>query len=157
MKYLQYIFVLALSLTLVQCQKAETIDEVLPVIEISSVATFPHNCDTVYRGESFQLVANFSDNVELGSYSVDIHHNFDHHTHSTAGEACSMDPIKTPVNPFLLIKSFYIPSGSKAFQSNQSIQIPNDIDTGDYHLMIRLTDKEGWQAIEGLSIKIENR
>nr|WP_229206214.1 DUF4625 domain-containing protein [Dyadobacter fermentans] len=38
--------------------------------------------------------------------------------------------------------------------ANQQIDVPADIDPGDYHFMIRLTDKEGWQTIRGISIKI---
>jgi hypothetical protein len=32
--------------------------------------------------------------------------------------------------------------------------VPEDVDTGDYHFLIKVTDKEGWQAIRGLSIDI---
>jgi hypothetical protein len=98
--------------------------------------------------------ARLSDNKELGSVSIDIHHNFDHHTHSTEVESCSMDPIKTPVKPMLLLQSFPITPGNKTVETQEEIQIPADIDAGDYHFLIRLTDKEGWQTIKGLSIKI---
>nr|WP_244939634.1 DUF4625 domain-containing protein [Arcticibacter tournemirensis] len=33
--------------------------------------------------------------------------------------------------------------------------MPADADPGDYHFMIKLTDKEGWQTIKGLSIKLQ--
>lgn len=65
-----------------------------------------------------------------------------------------MDPVKTPQSPFLLIKSFLIPVGLKTYQTAIEIAVPADVDAGDYHFMIRLTDKEGWQTIKGLSIKI---
>ncbi|MEJ7560014.1 MAG: DUF4625 domain-containing protein [Pedobacter sp.] len=137
------------------CKKEEAaIDTEYPVIDISTAAAFPKQCSTVKRGESFTFKAVLSDNTTLGSVSVDIHHNFDHHTHSTEVAACDMASVKTPVKPFLLIQSYPIPSGMASFETNQRIDIPADIDPGDYHFMIRLTDKEGWQTIKGLSIKI---
>jgi len=117
------------------------------------------NCDTLYFGESFELKVLFSDNAELGTYSIDIHNNFDHHSHSTEVNECDLGPIKDPVNPFTLIQDYSIPAGLKEYETNQSISIPsgNDngsYDVGDYHFFISLTDKEGWSAQLGLSIKI---
>lgn len=138
------------------CKKDSTkeIDTEYPVIDISSTAAFPKQCSTVKRGEKFFFRAQLRDNTTLGSVSVDIHHNFDHHTHSTEVATCSMDAVKTPVNPFLLIQSYAIPVGLASFEVQQEITVPADIDAGDYHFMIRLTDKEGWQSIKGLSIKV---
>lgn len=98
--------------------------------------------------------ARLTDNKELGSLSIDIHHNFDHHTHSTEVESCIMDPVKAPVKPLLLLKNFPITPGLTTLDTQEEIIIPADIDAGDYHFLIRLTDKEGWQTIKGLSIKI---
>jgi hypothetical protein len=66
------------------------------------------------------------------------------------------------VNPWLFIENFDIPAGLNEFETNQSISIPasNDkglYDEGDYHFFISLTDKEGWSAQKGLSIKILHR
>jgi hypothetical protein len=138
------------------CKKdsSNEIDTEYPVIDISSSGAFPKQCSTVKRGDKFIFRAQLSDNTTLGSVSVDIHHNFDHHTHSTEVESCSMDAIKTPVKPFLLIQSYPIPAGLASFEVQQEITVPTDIDAGDYHFMIRLTDKEGWQTIKGLSVKV---
>lgn len=116
---------------------------------------FPRQCSELTRGQTFVFRARFSDNVELGSFSLDIHHNFDHHTHSTdGGNDCGPDPVKIPVNPFLLIRGFQIPAGQREYSATAEFQVPADVDPGDYHFMIRLTDKAGWQTISGLSIKI---
>jgi hypothetical protein len=138
------------------CKKDSSaeIDTAYPEINISGTSAFPLQCSTVKRGEKFSFRAELNDNVALGSVSVDIHHNFDHHTHSTELAACSMEAVKVPVKPFLLIQTFPIPSGLSRYEVNQEITVPADIDAGDYHFMIRLTDKEGWQTIKGLSIKI---
>ncbi|GGB83296.1 DUF4625 domain-containing protein [Dyadobacter sediminis] len=157
MKYIKQLFVTAaIALFTTACDKDETgIDTEYPVIDANAPGTFPVQCSTVKRGEKFTFKAAFSDNMALGSYSLDIHHNFDHHTHSTEVSDCSTDPVKKPVNPFLLIKTFDIPESQKAYAAIQEIEVPADIDPGDYHFMIRLTDKEGWQTLRGISIKIQ--
>ncbi|SHL76196.1 DUF4625 domain-containing protein [Flavobacterium saccharophilum] len=130
------------------------IDTEYPVIDISAANAFPIQCSQVTRGQKITFRAKFTDNTQLGSYSLDIHHNFDHHTHSTEVNNCISDPIKKPVNPMLYINSVTIPTGQKNYEATQEIAIPADVDPGDYHFMIRLTDKEGWQTIKGLSIKV---
>lgn len=144
------------------CEKEDEIDNVKPVIVLSIQDAFPVNCDTLYFGESFELKVLFTDNVELGSYSIDIHNNFDHHSHSTEVTECILDPIKTPINPFLFIEDYNIPAGLSDYQTNMSITIPSGnengtYDEGDYHFFISLTDKEGWSAQKGLSIKMLHR
>jgi hypothetical protein len=141
------------------CEKEDEIDKEKPVIDLTMQDAFPVNCDTLYFGESFELKVLFTDNVELGSFSIDIHNNLDHHSHSTEVTECSLDPIKAPVNPFLFIEDYNIPAGQSNYQTNMSISIPSgngngDYDEGDYHFFISLTDKEGWSAQKGLSIKM---
>jgi len=133
----------------------ETKDTEYPVIDLSAANAFPVQCGTVKRGESFTFRARLTDNSQLGSVSVDVHHNFDHHTHSTEVQTCQMEPVKTAVNPFLLIRSYPITAGLKTYEIAQSIDVPANVDAGDYHFLIRLTDKEGWQTIKGISIKIQ--
>jgi hypothetical protein len=134
----------------------EVIDTEYPEINVTATSEFPKQCSTVKRGEKFVFRAQVIDNAELGSVSVDIHHNFDHHTHSTEVESCGLDPKKTPVKPFLLIQAYPIPAGLKSYEVQQEISVPADVDPGDYHFLIRLTDKVGWQTIKGLSIKVSN-
>lgn len=144
------------------CNDEEEIDKQKPEIDLTLGNTFPRNCSTLYFGESFTLTMLFSDNVELGSYSIDIHHNFDHHSHSTEVTECDVDPVKSPVNPFTLIEDFSIPVKKQEFQTQQEITIPIGnsqglYEEGDYHFFISLTDKEGWSAQKGLSIKLLHR
>lgn len=138
------------------CKKDETnVDTEYPVIDVTGSSAFPIQCSTLTRGQKFTFRAKFNDNAALGSYSLDIHHNFDHHTHSTEVSSCTMDAIKTPVKPFLLINTYQIPAGQKLYEASNEITIPADIDPGDYHFLIKVTDKEGWQALKGISIKID--
>lgn len=142
------------SSVLSSCTKEE-IDTEYPTIDVIAADAFPRNCSEMNRGETFTARIIVADNQELGALSIDIHHNFDHHTHSTEIDECAMAPIKDAVNPFTTIESISIPEGLKEYTATKDILIPADVDTGDYHFTIRLTDKEGWQTIKGLSIKVK--
>lgn len=137
--------------------KDDVKDDVVPKIDISAADAFPQNCVTVYRGESFQFKIRLTDNVELGSFSVEMHNNFDHHTHSTSSVECTLDPIKKAVNPFLFITEYPIPEHQREYTATGTIDIPAGVDIGDYHFMIRVTDAAGWQTFEGISLKIADR
>lgn len=145
----------------VSCSKV-AIDDQKPVIDNSYEGAFPKACDTIWLGEDFLLDIKFTDNVELGAFSLDIHHNFDHHAHSTDIAVCDMDSIKSPVNPFLMIRDYPIPEGSTIYQAKIPVSIPQgnqhgSFDEGDYHISIKLTDKEGWSVIKGMNIKLLKR
>jgi hypothetical protein len=155
-KSIKYFILIIVLLAVFSCSKNE-IDDKAPVIDMSFAGAFPQNCDTVYIGESFILRALFTDNVALGQYNVDIHHNFQHHAHSTDFVECEMDPQKTAVNPFLLIKTFEIPENIREFYTAAEIFVPEGVDPGDYHLFLSLTDREGWQAVRGIGIKIHSK
>lgn len=128
-----------------------------PKINMSSSIASPQNCAIFYRGEKIFFKATFSDNQELGNYNVEIHQNFDHHSHSTDAVECDLEPKKAPIKPFVYNKDFSIPNGKVVFEANDEITIPADIDTGDYHFMVRVTDKAGWQELKAVSIKIKDR
>ncbi len=145
---------LTLLLALSACKKDDKeIDTEYPAIDVTGTA-FPQQCTVLKRGEKFVFKAKLSDNVELGSVSIDVHHNFDHHSHSTEVNDCNLGAVKQPVKPFLLIKDFPLPAGQKIYEVAQEVTVPADVDAGDYHFLIRLTDKAGWQTLKGLSIKI---
>lgn len=148
--------VFAIASALLSCSKdSEITDTEYPVIAISDADTFPVQCSTIARGETFTFRTKFSDNVALGSFSLDVHHNFDHHTHSTEVDDCKLDPVKIPEDPFLYIASFDIPDAPQTYDASVEITVPTDVDPGDYHFMIRVTDREGWQTMKGLSVKIQ--
>lgn len=153
-----FIIILSSILFLVSCQKGD-IDDQKPVISLDIQDAFPVSCDTLYLGETFTFRALFTDNRELGSFSIEIHDNFDHHAHSTEVEQCEFHPNKEAVNPFEFLNDYEIPEGLKQYETDVEISIPAEnengqLDQGDYHFFIRLTDREGWSAQKGLSIKI---
>ncbi|PLX19146.1 MAG: hypothetical protein C0599_11280 [Salinivirgaceae bacterium] len=148
------IFIVFLVVSLSGCKKNDDTDQTPPTIDISAIDAFPKHCDTLYRGETFTFIATFTDNEGLGSYSLDIHNNFDHHSHTTELQECELWPVQTPINPYFLIEGYEIPNAPQTITTHLEITIPIDIDQGDYHFMIRVVDVNGWQDMKGLSIKI---
>lgn len=151
-----------LLLFLGACSEKQNIDTEKPLIDTEFIDAFPSYCDTIYFGESFNFKAYFTDNFELGAYSINIHHNFDHHSHGHKIEVCSLALKKTPVNPLVFLVDYAIPESLKEYEVNQSIPIPASnafglFEEGDYHFQIFLTDKEGWSTPLGLSIKLMHR
>lgn len=162
MKYfkISILFVLSSIFILNSCES--DIDEEKPIIDIDFEGAFPVNCDTLYFGDTITMKVLFTDNVELGSYSLDIHNNFDHHTHTTEVTECNLDDVKDPDNPFVLLENYSIPEGLSEYKTSLNIYIPKSdsegvYDDGDYHFFISLTDKVGWSKQMGLSIKILQR
>ena len=149
--YVLIIFLISFSFW--ACSDNE-IDDVYPKIDINFDEAFPKNCGAIYLGQTFTFKALFSDNVELGNFSLEIHNNFDHHTHSTEADACEYHADKIAVNPWYVLEQFEIPENLTEYEAAIDFFVPEEIDVGDYHFQIRLTDHEGWQALKGLSIKI---
>lgn len=153
MKLLFYFVCVILFAT--SCSKEDTsaIDTEKPEIADGDYPS-PVDCQAYGKGESLQFSYLFIDNVELGNFNIEIHHNFDHHSHSTSAGDCPLEPKKQPVNPWVYNQDFSIPAGKKTYAAKVDIPIPENIDAGDYHLMIRLTDKSGWQQLKAVSIKV---
>jgi hypothetical protein len=155
---LLFLMAALVSMVLSACEKTE-IDNEKPIIDLQLENAFPQNCDTIYFGQEFTLRIRLKDNLELGSLSMNIHNNFDHHNHSTSVIECTLGPVKTPVNPIVYNQTFEIPDNLEEYLLVQKITLnPSDVngdyDTGDYHLFFSLTDKSGWSDQIGLSIKI---
>ena len=52
-------------------------------------------------------------------------------------------------------QDYTIPAGRRSYTARVDIQIPADAETGDYHFMIRLTDRAGWQQLKAVAIKVK--
>ncbi|HEY9551605.1 MAG TPA: DUF4625 domain-containing protein [Prevotella sp.] len=130
-------------------------DKQKPVISDQVEVSSPIDCQVYTRGEEIPVRYLLEDNVELGNFTIEIHNNFDHHSHGTSAKECKLDEKKAPVKPFVYKKDFTIPVGLKSYKTDINILIPADIDAGDYHFMLRLTDKIGWQELKAVSIKIK--
>lgn len=129
-------------------------DLIYPEISSEGISAIPNDCNEYLRGETIHFNYLFTDDTELGKFNIEVHNNFDHHTHSTSATDCPMDANKAPVKPWVYNKDFDIPAGQRKYNATVDIPIPADIDPGDYHFMIRLTDKAGWQQLKSVAIKI---
>lgn len=150
-KYL--IFIVA---ALTACEGDDpTVDTEYPTINKGFAEAFPVVCSELERGKTYTFKARFTDNQELGSYSFDIHNDFNHHNHTGEVKECSPEPEKVPVKPMLFVENYTIPAGLKEFEAKVDVVIPADVDIGDYHFVIKLTDQSGWASFERMSLKIK--
>lgn len=157
-KFIYPALVISLSFLINACNNGDT-DTEKPNIDLTFAETFPKTCETLYFDEPFTVKMLLTDNVELGAYNIDIHHNFDQHNHSTEFETCTYDEKKTPVNPYTFIQDYTIPEASTEYTTETALTIPGSDGTdlyeeGDYHFQVRVTDKEGWSKMVGLNVKI---
>lgn len=145
----------AITLLAVSCSKddGETKDMEKPAI-LDGAVPVPTDCQVYHRGEEIPFRYTFTDNVALGSFNIEIHNNFDHHSHSTSAGDCPLDAKKAPVRPWVFNQDYTIAPGLRTYDAAVDIPIPTDIDPGDYHFMVRVTDASGWQQLKAISIKI---
>ena len=120
-------------------------DMTYPEISGQGITPNPVDCQQYKRGEVIPVDYILTDNEELGAYNIEIHSNSDHHSH---------DEHKEAVKPWVFNESHNIPAGQRKFEVRQDIVIPEDIDAGDYHFMLRVTDRAGWQQLKAVSIEI---
>ena len=151
--------VISLSLLCALCACSSSDDDEAkdmsqPIITDQGITANPIDCQVYQRGGSIPFNYFFTDDTELGTYNIEIHNNFDHHTHSTSSVECPMDALKQPVKPWVYNQDFAIPTGLRQYDAKINIPIPADIDPGDYHFMVRLTDRAGWQQLKAVAIKI---
>ena len=125
-----------------------------PAISDQGITANPIDCQQYQRGDVIPFHYLMIDNQELGAYNIEIHNNFDHHTHGTTSAECAMEEEKKPQKPWIYNQDFTIPAGQRSYDARHDIQIPADIDAGDYHFMVRLTDHAGWQQLHAVAIKI---
>lgn len=149
-------FLLTIGMLTTACNKSDdTKDMTYPVISNEGIKAVPSDCQEFLRGGTIHFCYVFSDDTELGSYNIEIHNNFDHHTHGTSSVECDIDDKKDPISPWIYNQDFSIPTGTSSYTAQIEIPVPSDVDAGDYHFMIRLTDKAGWQQLKAMAIKIK--
>lgn len=97
--------------------------------------------------QTLKLELAFSDDVELSQYKIDIHHNFDCHTHGR---------VKEVGVPWFVARIEKLEG--KRQRIVEELAVPANVTAGNYHLLVYCLDKVGNEA-EPLvfSMKIKNR
>lgn len=134
----KYVF-LSISITtatllFISCNNGDDGDTTPPVINLIE----PAEGDTLKIGNTngVHLEMELSDNEMLSSYKVDIHNDFDGHTHSK-----SLKADETTV--FSFQKSWDVSGKRNTTIHHHEIVIPANATPGNYHLMVYCTDAAG--------------
>ena len=139
LKPILYLFVLFLGFGITGCSDDE-IDTEKPTMTVYSPGA-----EQVFRpGQNLNFIAEFSDNVGLNAFKIDIHYggDHDHKKHEEEDE-----------------KWHYVHTAELSGRSEEvsmEIDIPGEIKTGEYHFMIFLTDVSGNESIAAITINIEH-
>jgi hypothetical protein len=122
-----------LTLSLVSCENGDTTKPVINLIE-------PAEGDILIIGEDVHFEMEVSDNDLLHEYKVEIHHNFDGHSHEATRT-------EEELVPFYFEQTWSDISGKKnASVHHHEIVIPANAKPGDYHLEVFCTDASGNEA-----------
>ncbi len=141
-------------------------DMTKPVISDSGITASPINCDVYHPGDVICFRYLLEDDQELGNFTINIHSNFDHHSHGTEadeheGEECEdhhegeEEHSDESGTAWTFTQDYNIPAGLKSYLTNVDITVPEDVRHGDYHLMVNVTDKATWNQFKIIAIRIE--
>lgn len=159
MKKLFLVSVVALATVgFVSCEKDE-VDNEAPVIKLIA----PEDDEPIKPGSEIHFEVNFSDNVALGTYKVNIHGAFDGHSHNHAVTRIAGDSAifeKTWLEQEFIAAGESPISGKRATMvHHHKIVIPTEINkkplkSGHYHFMVYCTDKAGIESFTAREIFI---
>ena len=134
MKNISRFFILIIAITaLASCKKDDDNkkkDTAAPVIDkvlINGKADMDHL--HMHPGDEIELEIHFSDNEELKSAKIEIHHAGDGHSHRTQAAPFSYSTI--------------LELSGKQAHKHLDIHIPENATDGDYHLTIQAIDASG--------------
>ena len=108
-------------------------DTTKPVIDLNSPTEGQVLAIGSEHGVHFEM--ELSDDVMLKSYKIEIHNNFDHHSHDTRATGTTVD--------FTFNRSYDVSEQRTAHIHHHDIVIPANATPGDYHLMVYCTDAAG--------------
>lgn len=156
MKKLNILALMALFISLfsVSCSSDddETLDNVDPIIEMME----PHAAEIYEAGSQLHVNAMLSDNVDLSSFKIDIHHGGDGHTHDRSAK----EMVHEIEWDYEMIESI---SGSE-YEVDVLITIPeqimhdgemHDIMHGEYHVGLFAIDASGNDTEAFVTVEVE--
>lgn len=117
-----------------------------PIIEILSVSPGTITAEIcgqqdervieLSTGQSLELRFNIKARAGLSQYKIDIHSNFDCHSHRL-GESAATVPWK--------VLDIVALSGQEITET-QTLKVPENATAGNYHFMMQALDNEGYEA-----------
>lgn len=149
MNKIKILAMVILAITFFTSCEDEEVDTTKPTITV----TGPEEEEVLYTGSDVHFEVDFADDMELKSYKVDIHSNFDGHDH----KAPTSDSVAWSFQ-----KSWNFDAGQKnSHVHHHEIVIPTEIDgvklaTGDYHFMIYCTDAAGNESYVAVPVEIHD-
>jgi hypothetical protein len=145
-----YLFSITATLLFASCSKDDdsVVDTQSPEITIME----PHEDEEIAPGGELHFEAVFTDNVELGSYKIDIHSNFDGHDHASLKQSES--------SPWSYSEVLQIEPGQTSFEAIHHIDVPETIggvaiSEGVYDVGVFVTDAAGNESQAFLEVHIE--
>lgn len=128
---------LAASIFLYGCddENQGPIDQTAPTIDVLN----PTTADYFDADGAIPFNAVFTDELELGSYSIDVHHNLEGHTHGRIAVR-NEDP---SLLKWTYRKNFIMPEDQKIYNADlvDEIAIPANTVAGPYHFIVQAVDK----------------
>lgn len=145
MKKFKFIYVFAFASILFSCSDDDnnSADTQKPTITINE----PTDGEVLDPGDEIHVDIDFSDNVELASYKIDIHFAGDGHSHNR------------PLGVSDYIEWEYEVTGTLSGKNDNihlHIDIPNNVEEGHYHFGVFAVDKAGNQAVQWIELDIHN-
>lgn len=154
MKNLQSLSLIVLSALFLFCWSAcEQADTVPPTIVVAS----PEEDAAIKAGEELCVKVTFTDNKALSAYKINIHPNFNGHSHAPMRSLASSTLATEQTVDFevtLTSASQNDPlTGTNCFR-DIDIDIPDNATPGNYHLLIYCTDAAGNEMYVAQDLKI---
>ncbi|MBT1688119.1 DUF4625 domain-containing protein [Dawidia soli] len=156
MRIVKYTLLIALFAACSSGSEEEKPDTAVPVIELQNsdplygtqdICGFPDtHVFSLLSGQTLYLDLHFSDDVGLSQYKIDIHHNFDCHTHGRTGATGE---------PWFVARIEKIDGVRQHI--TEELTVPDNVAAGNYHLLVYGLDQVGNEAKPLVfSMKIKN-
>ncbi|WP_066835084.1 DUF4625 domain-containing protein [Rufibacter ruber] len=101
---------------------------------------------SVTTGGKLTLHFNFTDDVALSQYKIDVHNNFDCHGHRSGLRRGT---------PWFVVR--IKEATGKDYKVVEELEVPADATPGNYHLLLYATDKAGTEAVPQVySVHVSN-
>ncbi|MDR1896142.1 MAG: DUF4625 domain-containing protein [Prevotellaceae bacterium] len=136
---------LVMAAMFISCDKKDSGDTTKPVINLIE----PEEGDVLLIGSDVHFEMELSDDEMLHSYKVEIHNNFDGHSHET--KADSEDTVD-----FSFDRSWDVSGKKNADIHHHEIIIPENATPGDYHLTVFCTDAAGNESHVVINIELSH-